>query len=78
MSFSQNHMPQVTGYIAGRPHVALRIDAIDEGIVLRFGAGPDSCDVYGAREAGKGFLGIFCQKMSELGQIVRYFFAAKA
>jgi predicted GH43/DUF377 family glycosyl hydrolase len=27
------------------------MNAVDEGIVLRYGDGPDSCDVYGAREA---------------------------
>jgi predicted GH43/DUF377 family glycosyl hydrolase len=49
--YYQNLMAQVTGYIDRRPHADLRIDAIDEGIVLRYGDGPDSCDVYGAREA---------------------------
>jgi hypothetical protein len=29
----------------------LRINEVDEGIVLRYGNGSDSCDVYGAREA---------------------------
>jgi hypothetical protein len=27
-----------------------RMDAVDEGIVLRYGDGPDSCDIYGARD----------------------------
>ncbi|HZK63566.1 MAG TPA: hypothetical protein VFC34_05445 [Puia sp.] len=38
-------------YADGRPGASLRIPCTDEGIVLRYGNGPDSCDVYGAREA---------------------------
>ncbi|MBS1667138.1 MAG: hypothetical protein JST58_07175 [Bacteroidetes bacterium] len=40
------------GYIDGRPQATKRINkCIDFGIVLKYGDGPDSCDVYGAREA---------------------------
>lgn len=38
-------------YIDGRPHASLRIPCKDEGIILRYGDGPDSCDSYGIREA---------------------------
>jgi len=49
--FCQNIMAQSSGYIDNRPRANLRMNAVDEGIVLRYGDGPDSCDVYGAREA---------------------------
>jgi predicted GH43/DUF377 family glycosyl hydrolase len=42
---------QSSGYLDGRPQAHLRMNAFDEGIVLRYGDGADSCDVYGAREA---------------------------
>ena len=38
-------------YIDGRPWTNKRMVCQDYGIVLRYGDGPDSCDVYGAREA---------------------------
>jgi predicted GH43/DUF377 family glycosyl hydrolase len=38
-------------YIDGRPAASLRMPCDDEGIVLRYGDGPDSCDALGAREA---------------------------
>lgn len=38
-------------YIDGRPQAHLRINAVDDGIILSYGDGQDSCDVYGAREA---------------------------
>ncbi len=38
-------------YVDGRPWTNKRIVCKDYGIVLRYGDGPDSCDVYGAREA---------------------------
>jgi predicted GH43/DUF377 family glycosyl hydrolase len=38
-------------YSDGRPQASMRIQASDAGIVLKHGDGPDSCDVYGAREA---------------------------
>jgi len=34
----------------GRPAAVLRMDARDHGIVLRFGDGPDQCDMLGARD----------------------------
>ncbi len=37
-------------YVDNRPHSALRMNARDHGVVLRHGSGPDSCDVYGARD----------------------------
>jgi predicted GH43/DUF377 family glycosyl hydrolase len=37
-------------YADGRPEATLRMDAKDQGIVLKYGHGPDSCDVYGARD----------------------------
>lgn len=38
-------------YSDGRPAAHRRIACRDEGIVLKYGDGQDSCDVYGAREA---------------------------
>lgn len=38
-------------YKDGRPSATLRMDCKDEGIVMRYGDGTDSCDTYGAREA---------------------------
>lgn len=38
-------------YGDGRPAASVRVDFKDEGIVMRYGTGPDSCDTYGAREA---------------------------
>jgi arylsulfatase A-like enzyme len=37
-------------YSDGRPEAHLRMDARDHGIVLRYGDGPDQCDVLGARD----------------------------
>jgi predicted GH43/DUF377 family glycosyl hydrolase len=34
-----------------RSHALLRMNALDHGAVFRHGGGPDSCDVYGARDA---------------------------
>lgn len=48
---SQNVIAQQSSYIDNRPQAHLRMNALDEGIVLRYGNGMDSCDVYGAREA---------------------------
>ena len=42
---------QHSPYIDGRPWTNKRILCKDYGIVLRYGDGPDSCDIYGAREA---------------------------
>jgi predicted GH43/DUF377 family glycosyl hydrolase len=38
-------------YLDGRPQARLRLEAKDEGVVLRHGGGPGDCDVLGAREA---------------------------
>ena len=37
-------------YSDGRPEATLRMDAKDYGIVLKYGDGPDSCDILGARD----------------------------
>jgi predicted GH43/DUF377 family glycosyl hydrolase len=37
-------------YSDGRPEAQLRMDARDHGIVLRYGDGPDQCDIRGARD----------------------------
>jgi len=37
-------------YEDGRPQARLRLDARDQGIVLRHGAGPNQCDYLGARD----------------------------
>jgi predicted GH43/DUF377 family glycosyl hydrolase len=43
-------IPPVT-YVDGRPQARLRLEAKDQGIVLRHGGGPGDCDMLGAREA---------------------------
>ena len=42
---------QKGAYADGRPAASKRIACEDEGVVLKYGDGPDSCDTYGAREA---------------------------
>jgi predicted GH43/DUF377 family glycosyl hydrolase len=37
-------------YADGRPEAMLRMDAKDHGIVLKYGDGPDKCDMLGARD----------------------------
>ena len=37
-------------YSDGRPVAKLRMDATDDGIVLKYGDGPESCDLLGARD----------------------------
>ena len=37
-------------YYDGRPQARLRMDAKDHGIVLKYGDGPDKCDILGARD----------------------------
>ena len=37
-------------YRDGRPQAELRMEAKDHGIVLKYGDGPDQCDIYGARD----------------------------
>ena len=48
---------QALSYIDGRPTAKTRVECKDAGIVLRYGGGPDSCDVYGAREANVNKVG---------------------
>ena len=48
---SANLTAQHVIYKDGRPSATLRMDFKDEGIVMRYGDGKDSCDTYGAREA---------------------------
>ena len=38
-------------YLDHRPEATLRLDAVDQGVVLSYGDGPDRCDYLGAREA---------------------------
>jgi len=40
-----------TTYPDGRPSAKLRMEARDQGMILRHGDGPDRCDMLGAREA---------------------------
>lgn len=40
-----------TIYPDGRPSAKLRMEARDQGVILRHGDGPDRCDMLGAREA---------------------------
>ncbi|MDP4283619.1 MAG: hypothetical protein Q8891_04305 [Bacteroidota bacterium] len=49
--FSSNAFAQAPVYIDGRPAASMRMPVKDEGIIVRYGNGPDSCDAYGAREA---------------------------
>lgn len=37
-------------YEDGRPWATLRMEALDQGVVLRHGDGPQQCDIYGARD----------------------------
>lgn len=37
-------------YSDGRPAATMRMDTKDHGIVLRYGDGPDECDILGARD----------------------------
>jgi predicted GH43/DUF377 family glycosyl hydrolase len=38
-------------YADGRPSTTLRLDALDQGPIIRHGTGPNQCDYLGAREA---------------------------
>ena len=40
-----------TTYPDGRPAATLRMDAKDQGVILKHGDGPCQCDYLGAREA---------------------------
>ena len=44
------HSAVAQKYSDGRPEAHLRMDALDYGIVLRYGDGPDLCDILGARD----------------------------
>ncbi|MCX6895151.1 MAG: hypothetical protein NTZ16_06580 [Verrucomicrobia bacterium] len=43
-------VPPIT-YVDGRPQAGLRLEAKDQGVVLKHGGGPGDCDRLGAREA---------------------------
>jgi predicted GH43/DUF377 family glycosyl hydrolase len=43
--------PSPIVYPDGRPAAQYRLDAVDQGVVLKHGDGPNHCDRYGAREA---------------------------
>ena len=45
-----NNSAAAQKYSDGRPEAHLRMDAEDYGIVLRYGDGPDQCDILGARD----------------------------
>ena len=45
-----NNSASAQKYSDGRPEATLRMDARDHGIVLRYGDGPDQCDISGARD----------------------------
>ena len=40
----------VTVYPDGRPSATLRLEAKDQGVVLKHGDGPGQCDMLGARD----------------------------
>jgi hypothetical protein len=46
----------VTVYPDGRPSATLRMEAKDQGVVLKHGDGPGQCDILGARDAGLAWL----------------------
>lgn len=50
-NFVQNGFAQKSNYLDNRPQAHRRMNAMDDGIVLRYGNGKDSCDTYGIREA---------------------------
>ena len=41
---------KIINYPDNRPPVKFYVNAIDAGIIFKHGTGPDSCDVYGARD----------------------------
>jgi predicted GH43/DUF377 family glycosyl hydrolase len=47
---SEHSSELASKYRDGRPEAKLRMSATDHGIVLRYGNGPDSCDILGARD----------------------------
>ncbi len=48
--FGFDHSAVGQKYSDGRPKAHLRMNAQDHGIVLRYGDGPDQCDILGARD----------------------------
>src|ERR1700722_19542926 len=40
----------LTVYPDGRPHAELRVEAKDEGVIIKHGGGPGDCDIGGARD----------------------------
>jgi predicted GH43/DUF377 family glycosyl hydrolase len=42
--------PKINSYSDNRPMAKYRLDAKDQGVVLKYGTGPDSCDYLGARD----------------------------
>ncbi len=48
---SESKASEPSPYPDGRPYPQLRMEARDEGRVIRHGDGPSDCDIYGAREA---------------------------
>ena len=42
--------PKSSAYRDGRPVAKFRLDALDHGVVLHHGDGPERCDIYGARD----------------------------
>ena len=44
------HSVKPQNYSDSRPVAKVRMDAKDTGIVMRYGDGPDSCDIFGARD----------------------------
>jgi hypothetical protein len=47
---------QARVYPAGRPAATLRLEATDQGVVLKHGDGPGQCDTLGARDVGLAWL----------------------
>ncbi|WP_146531351.1 hypothetical protein [Novipirellula artificiosorum] len=47
---SSTPLAEAPKYADGRPEATLRMDAKDHGVVLRYGDGPERCDMLGARD----------------------------
>ena len=71
ISLCQNIIAQKTAYIDNRPQATFRLNALDEGIVLRYGDGINSCDIYGARKVivnkDKGIYYLFYNRIDKDG-----------
>lgn len=48
--FTTTFIATAQKYEDGRPEATLRMDAKDYGIILKYGDGPDKCDILGARD----------------------------